>query len=212
MPSLASHPFASIVPLLPVADHSVEVRANRWLPIFQSACIDPIHTAIFGTNQTIRLTRDRLLTHAYRLADQKVLEILLWGYPSNQRGIVGNLILQLPELTRRATTQTNDWYAYFDSFQSVPGVNISTITKLAYFHGLTFQHPATGTAHGALILDDRVISALGRWPEVAFPKLKRTTARTHYVAYLDMMEQAAASLGAEPDQLELFLFSLGRAF
>ncbi|MGC4013105.1 MAG: hypothetical protein QM755_01105 [Luteolibacter sp.] len=172
-----------------------------------------LHQTIFDSNSSLRITRQRLLTHSYPNPDQKTAEILLWGYQSNKRGLVGNLLHQLAAVTAAASTNTTDWYTYYDSFKgSVSGANISTITKFAYFHSRSFLGRKTGVASPALILDNRLLAALPRWVEVDVPGLTRTTARARYVSYLARMEAVASSLRATPDQLELFLFSSGHSY
>lgn len=212
MPSLLSAPYPAIISNLPVQQHSVAVDAARWSNIFQMASLTPLHTAIFGVSTSVDLRRCDLLHPNHGSTYQRCAEILLWGYPSNQRGIPEKLLPQFPSLVPAATTVTNDWGQYYSGFSGVRGASISTISKLAYFHGCRFQNTHKGKNHGALILDSRVISVSARWTELAPLGLTYQNAVRRYLDYLDAVEAVAAGIGATPDQIELFLFALGGSF
>jgi len=90
----------------------------------------------------------------------------------------------------------------------VAHLGISTVSKLAYFHGLTFNR------HQALILDSRLMEVLagGRWAGLSMPDLKYTNATDLYPDYLHLLSTAAARLGCPPDHIEFLLFAWGDTF
>jgi hypothetical protein len=200
MPSLHSITFPVLIQNIPVFDHSIPVDALFWQPQFAD---QNLWRTIFSNRPNIRLTRDRLLHHRYATQVQKCAEILLWGYPSNQRGIPARLLENLPALVTAATAMCN-WPDYYDGFGD--GIGISTITKFAYFYSRQFD------TLPALILDSRLIDNASRWTETLIPHLNYPSARNHYIAYLQTMANASAHLGCTPDQLEMFLFALGDSF
>jgi hypothetical protein len=87
-------------------------------------------------------------------------------------------------------------------------INISTITKLAHFHGCTFG------GLQALILDNRLISSTANWIETAPLGLAYHSAPANYLNFLNAMHTIASNpaLACTPAQLELFLFALGESF
>jgi hypothetical protein len=87
---------------------------------------------------------------------------------------------------------------------------MSTITKLAYFFGKSFE------GHPAVILDRRIMTVLSRGTWAEFGDLQPITynnAPRNYLRYLIAIHSVARSIpGAAPEQLEFFLFSFGGAF
>ena len=208
MPSLLSPAYSAVIQSLPVLQHSVEVDSAFWQPKFATAGQLPLWDAIFGGLPTIRISRNRLLTFAYPSSEQKTAEILLWGYPSDMRGIVSPLLSHLPAISLHSSTGA-DWPVYYQAFAAIPErIGISTITKLAHFHGCTFG------GLNALILDNRLISSTANWVETTMPGLTYQNAPTRYPIYLSVMHAVAANpaLACTPDQLEFFLFALGDSF
>ncbi len=205
MPSLFSPNFAPVIQALPAMQQSIFVDANAWRPKFQNAQQGALHLAIFGDWPSIRITRERLLHFDYADPIRKVAEILLWGYPKDQRGIVSRQLANLNLIADGAVAEVA-WPAYFEAFPE--GLGISTITKLAYFHDRYFE------GLRSLILDQRLIDNTAKWSEVAVPNLGYGTAQQLYLQYLQVMHAASAhpNLGCAADQLEFFLFSLGDAF
>ena len=205
MPSLLNPIFPPLIRALPVADHSIAVNAAFWQPRFAAANQVALWGAIFAGLPRVRISRSRLLTFAYPTPEQKCAEVFLWGYPSDMRGIISRLLPHLTALSGHATSAA-PWPNYFNAFRM--GIGISTITKLAYFHGRTFG------GLNALILDQRLIENTANWLEVVLPELSYATAPTRYLDYLRLMHAAAANpgLSCAPDQLEFFLFALGDSF
>jgi hypothetical protein len=202
MPSLLNPLFLPLIRSLPVAEHSFEVDAAFWQPKFTAANQAALWGVIFAGMPSTRISRNRLLTFAYPTPEQKCAEILLWGYPSDQRGRVSQLLPNLAQVTAAANTPIA-WPNYFAQFNPIPGIGISTVTKLAYFHGLTFQ------THPALILDMQLITNVQRWNQVQMPRLNYNNAPHQYIAYLQTMRNAALQVGCTEEQMELFLFTFG---
>jgi hypothetical protein len=207
MPSLLASPFPSLIQAIPASEHSIQINAAFWQEKFSRAGQTQLWTAIFSNNSSIRLTRGRLLTYQYPDQNQKCVEILLWGYPSDMRGLVSHLLPAplLNQVVNHAQSRS-EWPDYWDNFDAIGRIGISTITKLAYFYQKSFGE------HKALILDSRLIEATARWKETIIPGLSYITARHHYLKYLDRMYAAATSISCTGAQLELFLFALGDGF
>jgi hypothetical protein len=205
MASLFQPVFAPLIRALPVAHHSIALESAFWHPKFTAAGQQHLWATIFGNATAIRISRSRLLGFAYPTPDQKLAEVLLWGYPRDSRGLVSRLLTHLTALSACAVSAA-PWQNYFGAFP--PGIGISTITKLAYFHGRVFN------GLNALILDQRLIDNTVNWNQVTINGLSYSTAPQLYPHYLAAMHAAAANpaLGCTADQLEFFLFSLGADF
>lgn len=205
MPSLLNPIFPQLIKALPVADHSISVDAAFWQHNFAAAGQAALWHAIFAGLPSIRISRNRLLTFVYPTPEQKCAEVFLWGYPTDMRGIISRLLPGLTALSGHAVSAA-PWPDYYNAFPA--GIGISTITKLAYFHGRNFG------GFNALILDQRLIDNTANWLEVALPGLSYPKALTRYLNYLRVMHAAAATpgLACAPDQLEFFLFALGDSF
>ena len=207
MPNPTLRPWKNVFQNLSLPDHSVVTEAAFWLPHFRHAKLEPMHEAIFGTEDSIRLTRERLLTHAYPTPEQKCLEILLWGYPYGGRGHLHINYLDRIDLIAEYAPLASSW-AHYQGTLKPAGLGISTISKLAYFFGHSFG------GFPALILDRRLINTLagGRWSPLAMPGLTYANAAKRYLEYLALMQAQAFAVGCSPAQLELGLFLFGHAY
>lgn len=205
MPSLLDPLYAPLIRTLPVPDHSIRLTSTFWQPKFAAAQRPDLWQTIEQTAPHGRISRQRLLEFDYPDAEQKCAEILLWGYPNDNRGIVSRLLPHLQEVARCAASD-RPWPEYADHYPK--GIGMSTVTKLASFHHRHFD------GHRALILDMRLIAHLPRWAEVQMPHLTYATARLHYLDFLHVMHSAATTpaLNCTPEQLEFFLFALGDSF
>ena len=208
MPNTLRPPWSNLIPLIPVADHTIRVSADFWLPYFKSCGLATQHAAIFGGHSSVALTRSRLLGHPYADPTQKCLEIFLWGYPTGGRGNLSATFFQNIAVISQHSPAILDWPNYYLKLHNLGGLGISTISKLAYFHGHRFG------GHPALILDSRIIGVLagGRWTGLAMPHLTYTNAAVLYPDYLKLLSGVSSPLGCPPDHLEFLLFSWGDSF
>lgn len=206
MPSLRNHPFSTIISNLPVSCHVVEVDAAVWAPKLAAAGQGCLYGPIFGGAPFVGITRTRLLQHNLPM-NQRVAEILMWGYPTDMRGIVSRLLAHLPTLS--TATIGMDWHEFVAAMAPVSGLGISTLSKLAYFLSMHCR------GDRCLILDQRVIKALPRWDETRDLGIKpdnNLQAMNRYPHYLERMGDIARRLKCEPDQVEFFLFLMGQSY
>lgn len=150
----------------------------------------------------VSISRKRLLNHDYPNNVAKCLEILLWGYSRDERGRVIHLIPKLDPIAELAI-RTSPWPDYFNEFNQIKQLGVSTITKIAYFFQRKFGD------YPALILDAQVNKALAHWQETANLNQNHFTG-SNYCAYIECMKELSLQIRCTPDQLELFLFTFGR--
>lgn len=205
---LADPRFAALIRSLPVEHHTIRVARSVWEPRFAVAGLTTEFEAIFGDELEVSLSRQQIRRQADRR--RKCLEVLLWGYPVGMRGKRHESYLaNLDTISERAASDA-PWPEYFEALDAVHGLGMSTITKLAYFFGKTFD------GHPAVILDSRIMAVLTRTTWAEFAGLGNVTynnASRHYLRYLETTASVACGIeGATPEQLEFFLYSLGDAF
>jgi hypothetical protein len=204
--------YQQFIQAIPVANHSVSVSLDRWQPILAN---NPVVIAnLFGNTQTARISRDRLLNFNYPNIQQKIIEVLMWGYNNNQRGIPAQLINhQLRDLSD-VLAQPGLGYGQFQAgINAIYGCGSSTSSKLAYFFGMNTVLNGQNTS--CLILDRRVIEAISNFPEDFGPFgliNYQQNLGVQYQNYLNAMHNLSLGLGCSPDQLELFLFMAGQNF
>lgn len=208
MPNPLHPPWAQLIPLIPVADHTERVDGGLWKPRFHAYGLTGYHAAIFGGNKSVDISRDRLMRHTYIDPVQKCLEIFLWGYPKGGRGNMSAMFFKNIEEIAKYAPATLAWNGYYNKLHSVGNLGISTISKLAYFYGHQFG------GHQSLILDSRLIKVLaeGRWSGLAMPNLTYNNASLQYPSYLALLAGVANQLGCPEDHIEFLLFAWGESF
>jgi hypothetical protein len=210
MPYLNHPPIRQLIRSIPVADHSVEVNADLWLPFSAAAGRLAEHHALFAGQATVRISRQWLHGAATVTVTTRCLAILLWGYPTGARGDLHRRWLKnLPQIAATASAGGLAWSDYYAQLHAIGGLGISTISKLACFFGQTFSGQA------ALVLDQRILRVIagGRWAELGgLQGLFYTNAHLRYVEYLTTMGAIAEARNVTAEQMEFFLFALGEAF
>jgi len=206
MPTLKD--FRDLIAAIPIGRHSEEVERDFWQRDFQNAQLSHIHENIFGSNSTARISREKILTTSNGV--EKCLLILLWGYTKGMRGNQHKKYLQNSGKISEACSSTDKtWEDFYKATKQIGNLGISTITKLAYFHGLKFNN------NPALILDQRIINILASeyWEELkSLSHIKYDNAGRKYVEYLERMKLVASDLKVDGAQLEFFLFGMGNVF
>ncbi len=209
MPNLQNQPWSGIVSAIPVSDHSIEVQARKWQTALSSPPLAKLFHGVFCGKASIRISRQRLLAFSFPTSEQKCLEIFMWGYPTGGRGNNRQLFIQnLTQIAQLASTAV-PWDTYYTQLKGLGGLGISTISKLAYFHGIQFG------GLPSLILDLRIIEVLqgGRWTSlVSLQQIAYAKAYHQYPLYLKTLDQVATAAGCTAEQIEFFLFALGDSF
>lgn len=206
MPSLLQQPFPNLIRAIPTELHSFELEAAFWQPKFYATGRGTLWEAIFDGQDSIRISRGRLLDFPATNQQQKCAEVLLWGYPRDMMGIVSRLLPLIEQVSDLAAAD-EPWPNYYHSFRDLTGIGLSTITKLAYFSRKEFE------GLSAAILDSRVNASISRWSELeAHLRVTANRSWRHYLRYLRALHGAAALIECTGEQLELFLFAFGKNF
>lgn len=215
MPFLTDPLYLNMISHIPVAQHSVSVRAEFWeTPCADAGCAE-LHQTLFAGAEEIRITRE-WLHHAVVSDELRALAIILWGYPKGARGNRHlHWLAHLPAIARAAAGSLNNWNAYLAGFAKIGGLGISTISKFACFFGRRFATPDASAPLPGLILDRRILAVLAddRWAELhPLSALTYLNAPARYLDYLCLLNDLATHSGIQPEQLEFFLFAHGDNF
>jgi hypothetical protein len=206
MPKLNN--FRDFIASIPIGRHSEEVKSDFWHSDFHAAQQSQVHTNIFSSNPTARISREKIL--ATSNGPEKCALVLLWGYTTGMRGNQHRKFLKnLKSISEVCSFNPKSWEDFYKDLKQLGGLGISTITKLAYFHGLKFNN------NPALILDQRIINILAKehWEELKnLSHIKYSNADRKYVEYLEKMKLIASNLKIDEAQLEFFLFGMGNVF
>jgi len=215
MPYLFDPLYLNLIRHIPVAQHSVPVRADFWNGPCAKAGRAGLSHALFAGAPEIRITRD-WLHHAVVSDELRTLAILMWGYPTGARANRHlHWLANLPDIARAAAAPIPDWRAYRAGFAGIGGLGISTISKLACFFGRRFRDPKTAALLPGLILDSRILTVLAasRWAELhPLADVTYLNAPSRYLDYLRCLHDFAEHAGVLPEQVEFFLFAHGQSF
>ncbi len=200
--------YQNFIQVIPYKNQSFDIKRDNWKVESQQDFIDEI----FDGETSITINRDDLTNCSWNTREF-VIKTLMWGYPTKGRGRNIENMLEIENLERLMKILEG----YKDNeisitqlkgdIDSIPGLGLSTITKFTHFLNSTMN------GHKAVILDIQIIEAInaGRFEE--FNHLKGITyenAPKRYPEYLKTIDNLSIMISAEPDQIEMFLFTFGR--
>ncbi len=201
--------FKDLIGSLPYKNQSFDIQKKNWKVASQQHIIDEI----FSGHDAITISRHELFNAGADIR-KFIVMTLMWGYPTKGRG--NNIEKMLVEEQFDHLTEVLENFRENDIpllelekvIKSVQGLGLSTLSKFIYFLKTKVE------GQRALILDLQIIEAIntGRFEELLL--LKGATyqnAIRKYLDYLETLNQLAVSFSAEPDQLEMFLFTFGRS-
>lgn len=206
--------YQELIQNLPVRQQSFKARFSTWRNIADKVMVfRPYFRQLFyEQKEAIQISRQDIFDT--KDIKTKVLKIIIWGYPRGMRGTHFETIMEefiaLVELMEKYQGQNLSSEEYqkvvLPYFKKVPGLGLSTYSKLLYFFELKIDD------HPCLILDERLLRTFRAGQFEAFLPLStkpRYKPETWYVDYLRLMEQQAIQLGTKPENLEQFLFLFG---
>jgi len=207
MRSLLNKKIKKLIKSIPHTEHFIKIEKGNWSDQkIKSNEIDPkTIKKIFGRKKEIWISRNQLLSAPHGTKN-KIQKIILWGYPTGSRDTAKMLRERtVNEVSKHLAKKHESWKEFLNV--KIKGIGKPTLTKLAYFNKINPQ------GRDALILDSRIIKSKTFWRELAHLKFSGAPFNAaQYGAYLDAMYQTSKKIGCSPDQLEFFLFSLGRSF
>ena len=138
---------------------------------------------------------------------------LMWGYPTGGRGSnIENILKQLDNLSKllsgvnKKNLKKEESNILIKKFQGIPGLGISTWSKLLYFFMVQIE------SMKCQIYDLKIVESLNK---KQFSELGAQIWRQdvdHYYQYVELVNNLAKCMCVCPEQVELFLFYFNHSY
>jgi hypothetical protein len=206
--------YTNLVRNLPYLDQAFETRSANWQQHKEDKIFSNFYERSFH-NDKLKLSRRDLFNVCKKDFNDAIFSIIFWGYPRNMRGNSFQTIIQKFSKIQSALSihkdlSESEFKQICDKLKAT-GIGLSTLSKFLYF----FEFKIVG--HPCLIFDSRIIDVMN--DENGFKelhiltqngKITESNKRKKYVGYLQLMADISRKNDYKPDQLELFLFSMGK--
>jgi len=205
--------YKTLILSLPVRQQCFKTKRDTWSKaerqilwladfnkiLFEKETLTISRQDIFNTNDSIRET---------------ILKTIYWGYTGGMRGnhfinILKNIPLiesTFKELKSKSQLTNNDFEDMTKVFKDIPGLGLSTYSKLLYFLNIRFNN------NPALILDQRLIDVFANKHFEEYSELVRINygnAEKKFLEYLMISNKIAIQLNTQGENIEQFLFIFG---
>lgn len=196
--------YSGLIESIPVYHQSTKIVRKAWKRFSYNGKMG-IEEAIFDNKDEVELSRADVLSEVDPA--QKVVMVLMWGYPTGGRGSnIENILTEIDKLSQLLSsvrkknltvTEANDLIA---EFQGIHGLGISTWSKLLYFFNVAID------SRRCQIYDLKIVDSLNKkqFSELGAQKWKQDI--DHYYRYIDLVDNLAMRMCVSPEQVELFLF------
>ncbi len=208
--------YKELISNMPVMDRACYSKRSIWdqfakqdrkLAEFLEGFRNNDERIVISRRDLFRLAREK------GISAQFIYATIIWGYPGGVRGgyfsqIINNtnaIIRNLQEFPENIA-ETN-WLASYKTLNEIPGLGMSTWTKLLYFLRIRIGGVQ------ALILDRKVVGVMQRRVFRDFTMLAKIKPNSPepYPSYLRVMYDTAKKLKVAEDKLEMFLFTFGNS-
>ncbi len=208
------HNYATLIQHLPVRQQSETTKRSTWRKAESEIdWLPDFNNKLFDNKVTLTLSRQEIIDTTSSIREF-ILKTIYWGYPSDMRGNHFVNILQkiqtlettLSNIKRKENLTTTDFNDLTKTFKSIPGLGLSTYSKLLHFLDIKFN------GNPCLILDQRIIDVFANSSYYDFSQFGQITydnAATKYLEYLETTNKLAKELHTQPENIELFLFLFG---
>ncbi len=200
--------FQKFICAFPFRNQSFDIKRANWKVENQQDILDKI----FDGQETVTINRYDLINSSYN-TKEFVIKTLMWGYPTKGRGRnIDNLLIddnleRLIEILDGYKEKEITIERLKSDIKSISGLGISSMTKFTNFLNTTVDK------YRAVIFDKRIIDTInsGRFEEFNHLQgINSSNAINYYPQYLKTINDIAKQIGAEPEQIEIFLFTLGK--
>jgi len=206
--------YTDLIRTLPVRSLIFRSKRETWEKALKTKALPNDLEEIFDKGDQVPISRQDIFDEAAKTVPnlKKVVYLtILWGYPTgwNIRVHFPSIVGQMPKLTqileKARECDIPDWTDHFRVISSLPGLKLSTYSKLLYFLGVKVE------SYDALILDQRLLAVFENkvfddFLELAHLKYGKAS---HYVCYLRKIDAVAQSLAVPKENVEMFLFTFG---
>ena len=200
--------FQKLIQEIPCKNQSFDIKKANWKIDAQQKFIDNI----FNGKEVITINRQDLINSMWN-TQEFIIKTLMWGYPTKGRGRnIENMLdpknlEQLVRILDNYKDQDISIDQLIKDIKSISGLGLSTMTKFTHFLNTTIE------GNKAVILDIQIIEAINAKRFSDFNHLsgiKYENAAKRYPEYLKTINDLSLQINADPDQIEMFLFTFGR--
>lgn len=208
--------YKNLIQILPVSEQAFTVSKKnlkwelasekfKWVKDFNDVSLN-----------TGKYTINRQMILDAPLSQEKILQILYWGYPQGMQGNVNHiailndaskLVRKIEKVRDKPLRSDIEISDFIEEFTLSKGLGLSSASKLWYFCGVSFG------GYDTLILDQRLIDVFsaGVFDEYNdFKGIRYENAKKFYQQYLKRTAEIAEELNTKPDHIEYFLFQFGK--
>jgi hypothetical protein len=206
--------YKGLISNLPVRQQSCSTKRSTWKTAeTEIVWLADLNNKLFENQKTLNISQQDIF-NSRGIIRELILRTFYWGYPNGMRGnhfvnILQNIqILEttLNELKRRENLTSEYFDEVIGMFKKIPGIQLSTYSKLLYFLGIKIN------GNPCVILDQRLISVLASKAFDDFSSLSGITynnAQKNYCDFLNLVNQKSIELGTQSENIEQFLFIFG---
>ena len=136
----------------------------------------------------------------------RLVKLIYWGYPKGIYNIPmilyrsSDIIRILPNYNTKLTRE--EFHHLYQQLDDIKGLGISTISKILYFWGISVG------ASQCVIVDKNVLECRHLFDE--FGNIPREMNAENYLQIIKKINRIATDIHARPDQVEYFLFNVGK--
>lgn len=200
--------YKDLIAKMPLMEQSFTSKRSTWEGKLDARILD----RLFKEQNAIKISRHDLFTT--NEIEFFICKVIIWGYPRGMRGSVNDKnifnqieqIIPIVNIPERGMLGEKDLEPNLTKLSAIPGLGISTISKLLYFR----THKYGG--YDALILDERLMRIFNGKIFEEFTELgnfRYDNACSKYLDYLKIMHKTALQLNVPVANLEIFLFMFG---
>lgn len=204
--------YKELIKNLPVFDQTFKPNKETWM--------DLLHTHNYSLSDfdfVNGYSREEL--HKMKMSVNKLICILMWGYPTGGRGNNLNRVLdQIQEIQNILIDYENrdlsrkELTALIIKLESIEKLGRSTWSKLLCFSEIRYPKGAL------LILDDQIQNAISdknfcgvQFNDIRNDRSKKSDKKANnYIDYIERMSDLSKKIDVSAEQLEFFLFMFSK--
>jgi len=206
--------YKILIANLPVRQQSFTTKRTTWQNAeMEIDWLKNLNNELFDDKDTLNIGRQDIFNTKVSLREL-ILKTIYWGYTSGMRGNhfvniltkIQTLETALEGLKSKENLTSSDFNDLSKELEKIPGLGLSTYSKLLYFLEIKFNNDP------CLILDQRLIYVFASKTYDDFSSLTGMTynnAAKMYLDYLKKVNQISTELGTSGENIEQFLFMFG---
>jgi len=207
--------YKILISNLPVRQQSFTTKRITWKNAEKEInWLSVLNDKLFDNQETLNISRQDIF-NSNSSTRELILKTIYWGYTSGMRGnhfvnILQNiqtLEMTFSDLKSKNSLTSSDFNNLTKTVKDIPGLGLSTYSKLLYFLNIKFN------GNPCLILDQRLIDVFASKTYSNFSSLSGITynkaEKEYYLNFLEKVNQKSLELGTQGENIEQFLFMFG---